>query len=80
MFFLSFFSLSARFCVGVFFAKSLAFAKVTAGRSDCELCSGHDSGGLLGDNHLASLYVGEVVLVSYVRVKDLDNFLFMMIR
>jgi len=34
MFFEFFFSISVRFCVGDFFAKSLAFAKVTAGRSD----------------------------------------------
>jgi len=34
------FSLSARFCVGVFFSKSLAFTKVTAGRSDGYLYSG----------------------------------------
>jgi len=33
-FFKFFLSISARFCVGDIFSKSLAFEKVTAGRSD----------------------------------------------
>jgi len=33
---MSFFSISVRFCVGIFFAKSLAFAKVTASEITCD--------------------------------------------